>query len=323
MFPVLFTFEMPFTGWTIPVQSYGICVALGFALGLWCAFHRAAQRGIDREVILDIGLYSVICGILGARLTHILIFHTPDPGGHHFFLEFFAVGKGGLIVLGGLWCAILVNCYYLHANKQPIGVVADCFAPGIALGMVLGRIGCFLNGCCWGRICPPDTPGAVQFPIGSPSFQHYLRLHEDGALNVILGETGHSSLARLLEEHPWDAIARIPLYPTQLISAGLLLGIFLVLRVIEKHPPRKDGLVMLYFLTLYSLSRFLLENWRDDTPPLALLGPQFAPLRLGQIMATATLLMAIGVFIVSIARHSPDATNDAAAESNTPPEDSA
>jgi phosphatidylglycerol---prolipoprotein diacylglyceryl transferase len=149
---------------------------------------------------------------------------------------------GGGIKYGGLIFGTGAAIFYIRKRRLPVGTVADAFAPGLAAGLAFGRIGCFLNGCCYGAICRPDAWYGVVFPPHSFAAQHH------AALGLI--EPGTASL---------------PVYPAQLLAsaAGMVLAILLLLFYRYRRFP---GQVMLLFAMLYSLVRFGLEMIRDDTP---------------------------------------------------------
>ena len=140
----------------VPIRSYGLMMVIGFAAGLWRATRVCRKRGIEPERVYDLALIVLLSGVVGARLVFILI--NPDTES---FREFFAVWQGGLSFHGGVAFALL--CGYLYTRRAGLGFwkCADLLAPSGAIGYGFTRIGCFLNGCCYGAPC--SLPWAVRF----------------------------------------------------------------------------------------------------------------------------------------------------------------
>lgn len=144
-----------------PVRAFGILVGLGFVLGLWTSARRASRVGIDPNVVYDLGPWLLFAGLIGARALYVYTFWAREFAGQPFG-EMFKIWNGGLVFYGGLILAILVGIVRVRMLKLPIWRLADALAPGIALGHVFGRMGCLLNGCCFGR--GTDLPWAIRFP---------------------------------------------------------------------------------------------------------------------------------------------------------------
>ena len=140
-------------------------VALGFLAGLWTASRRGLRDGITGEKIVDLGPWLIVGAILGARTLYVISYWQEAFAGKP-VAEIFAVWKGGLVFYGGLIGATLAGILYTRLKKLPVWKVADIVAPSIALGYVFGRIGCLLNGCCYGRAC--NLPWAIRFPENNP-----------------------------------------------------------------------------------------------------------------------------------------------------------
>lgn len=160
MYPTLFNLG------PIPVRAYGFMMMLGFLISIHLAARRARRCGADEELVLNIGLIALITGVLGARLFYVI--HYPE----HFssVIQYFAIWTGGLEFYGGFLLAVAAILIYMYRRKQSIRLYMDILAPAIMLGLAFGRIGCFLNGCCWGK--PTSLVCAVKFPYASPAFQH-------------------------------------------------------------------------------------------------------------------------------------------------------
>lgn len=181
MHQVLFRIPINFLGWTpqgIPIYGFGTMLFLAFAACLWLTSRRGAKEGIRKEIIQDLAVWIFVGGIVGARLTFLLVEGDPDQSLaarlHSAVTEFFKIWDGGLVfygsVIGGV--AGYVLAYLLVYRKQGLSTwkLADVVAPSLAVGLCLGRIGCFLNGCCYGAVACPDC-WQVHFPLsGMPRF---------------------------------------------------------------------------------------------------------------------------------------------------------
>jgi phosphatidylglycerol:prolipoprotein diacylglycerol transferase len=154
MKPVLFSFG------ALHLYSYGLSIAVGVLISLFLMQRRAAQEGFPgKDDVLDISFSVLIWGFLGARLFYGVqnfSYYLSYP------LKIFAVWEGGLIVYGGLVFGLLGFWLMLRKKKIPFWKMLDFIAPYTALSQAFGRIGCFLNGCCYGKACA--LPWAVRFP---------------------------------------------------------------------------------------------------------------------------------------------------------------
>jgi phosphatidylglycerol:prolipoprotein diacylglycerol transferase len=207
-----------------PVRSYGVMMAIAFIVGLWTASRRGLREGIPAEKILDIGPWLIVGTIIGARILHVATYWNEEFAGHPLW-EIFAVWKGGLVFYGGLIGASLAGILFARHKKIPLWKLADVLAPSIPLGYVFGRIGCFLNGCCFGRSC--DLPWAVTYPnngSGAPTF---------------------------------------PVHPSQLYDSLLSLVLYLFLAWLYRRK-KFDGQVFATYLLCYAVTRSIVESFRGD-----------------------------------------------------------
>ncbi|MCK4340759.1 MAG: prolipoprotein diacylglyceryl transferase [Phycisphaerae bacterium] len=165
MMPVLF--KIPGLGWDIP--GYGLMLMISFLLSIMWAARRAANSQANPDVILNCGFLALIGGVVGARAMYVIHYweQFADAGSTaQVIIAVINVRKGGLAVYGGVVFSVVLVAFYLWRSKLSWRWYLDIMAPSAALGMSIGRIGCFLNGCCWGGVC--DLPWAVRFPFGSP-----------------------------------------------------------------------------------------------------------------------------------------------------------
>lgn len=178
----------------IPVRGFGVMMMLAMIAGVGLAMRRAWQMGIDPEVITSLAMWMIFPGIIGARLFFILQYHEEflRPTLRETLVSLVDVTKGGLVVYGSVLAGVPFGVLYLVRRGLPVLAVLDIIAPGMVVGAALGRIGCFLNGCCYGGEC--DWPVAVTFP---PRAEWYLkdsppyeRQHELGLLyGMKIGKT--------------------------------------------------------------------------------------------------------------------------------------
>ena len=281
MHQVLFVIPI---GSGIPVFGYGLFMMLGFVVGLAIACRRADKAGLPKNSAMDTGLIAIFAGVIGARVAFLLIDYQPVEG-HDGIATWFAVWNGGLTFQGGLALAMLAAWVYLKCRGIPLGKMFDIFAPALAVGVGFGRLGCLMNGCCWGKPAPASFPWSMTFPheIESMASQIVSAAHWPVEWAEFASGLGY----------PAGTGAPLPLYPTQIVSA---LGLFLIgagLMLAEKiWRNRANGQTIVWFIFAYSLGRFLIEFWRDDTP-LRYGFSIFPGLRLGQWMALAMFAVAV------------------------------
>lgn len=146
----------------IHIRSYGLMLALAFLLGTWLTLREARRLGLDEDKVVNTILVVLVSSVLGARLLYVLE-HVNEFRGR--WGGVLAVWQGGLTLYGGV--ATGTACGLVAARRMglPMWVTADAMVPAFALGTALGRIGCFLNGCCYGR--PTTLPWGISFPPDS------------------------------------------------------------------------------------------------------------------------------------------------------------
>jgi len=209
---------------SIKVTWYGIAVVCGFVVGLWTASRRAIKDRITPEAVADLGLWLMIGGIAGARLWYVVEYWKDEFAGRSLW-ETVAVYRGGLVFYGGLAGATLATILYSRKRGLPLWKLADALAPSIALGHFFGRIGCFINGCCYGTHC--TLPWAV----------HY-------------------------NDVPYDNPGQA-LHPVQLYEAALNIALYSLLAR-QYQRKRFDGETFAFYLLGYGIVRFTVEFFRGD-----------------------------------------------------------
>lgn len=224
MFPELF--KIPGLG--IPIATYGVLLAIGFIVALWLTARLAARDGLPKDRIYDLGLYILASALIGSKLL-MVITEWNDYRGEWKRIFSFDLWRSGGVYYGGFLIALLVSVILMRKWHLPWAKTADAFAPAIALGHSIGRLGCFSAGCCWGK--PTTSWIGVHF----------------------------SEKASELTGVPTDAA----LIPTQLIEAAFNLLIFGFLIWLRKRRSF-DGQIIYSYLMIYGVARFTIEFWRDD-----------------------------------------------------------
>jgi phosphatidylglycerol:prolipoprotein diacylglycerol transferase len=220
-----------------PIHWYGVLVALGFIAGLWTASRRAPLTGLRQEQVGDAGPWMILGAVLGARSLYVASY-WKEKFANAPWHEVFMVQHGGLVYYGGLIGASLAVILYCRFRHVPLWKLADVFAPSIALGYVFGRLGCLMNGCCFGRECP--LPWAITYPRGHETF-------------------------------PVEAERATPVHPTQIYDSLLNLALYLGLAWLYRRK-KFDGQVFAAYLICYAVTRSLVEYFRGDYGPAHLHG---------------------------------------------------
>lgn len=218
MFPVLIKIG-PLT-----IHTYGFIIAIGFLVALMFAAREAKRQNIPKEGIVDIGFYALFAGLVGSRLFFVLTNwqrYSEHP------IDIVKIWEGGLVFYGGMLFAIPAVIWYARKKGLSLWQAADIWAPSIAIGHAIGRLGCFSAGCCYGT--PAEgVPWAVTF-------------------------TDPESLA----------IIGVPLHPTQLYESAAEMLNFLVLMTMRRHQSFRGRLFWIYILN-YSVIRSVVEMFRGD-----------------------------------------------------------
>lgn len=220
MHPVLFEIS------NYTVSSYGVMAALGVLAALAVGFLNSKKAGLNPAAAVEAALFALVLGLAGARLAYVLVewnFYAENP------FRIFQLWDGGMVFYGGLLFAAPAG--WLYASKvvrtDPWAAL-DAFAPGLALGHAMGRVGCFMAGCCYGM--PLNLPWAVRFT------------------------------------HPLSVASPVfPLHPTQLYEAAVETVLFIYLSGRFRNAGTRDGRIFAEYLVYYSLIRIILEFYRGDS----------------------------------------------------------
>ncbi len=279
---ILFRIPIPGTDHAQPLYAYGAMMCLGFLAAILVAKWRARRQGRDADTLYNIALFCFFGGVLGARLFYVIQYHDPTRGFDVWSL--LRIWEGGLTYYGGLILAGGAVVAYLGITRRPILAWMDIVAPGLAMGLAFGRMGCFLNGCCHGDVT--HVPWALRWPVGSIPWQHYATEFLASKGVTVSGYPGGELGAAVASTAAaWD----MPLlHPAQLYSMLNALAIFAVLHVGFRWKKR-DGQIFFAFVLLYGITRFLLEWVRSDEASAYLLGLPSLFARLGMEGAAGAL----------------------------------
>ncbi len=222
MYPNLFSIG-PFT-----IHSYGLFLALAFLLGLRVATHYGKRENLEPSVITDLVVYIFVSALVGAKLLLIIVdfdYYRVDWG------RLLSIYQVGGVFYGGFIAAFIVSLLFMRKRQLNFWQTADVLCMGIAFGQILGRLGCFLAGCCWGRPAP-GFPLAVTFTRPEAAEQVGTPLH-------------------------------VPLHASQLYEALPMIFVFLIL-ALSYNRRKFSGQQLSLYLLLYSILRFNVEFFRGD-----------------------------------------------------------
>lgn len=233
-----------FTIGPLAVRWYGICVAAGLVAGFNLQLWRAKKYGFTHDQVSDITFLAMGAGLVGARLLYVIRFWQQEFAGN--FLDVFKIHRGGLVFYGGFLGAVLALVIFARRRRWAVWRIADLVAPALALGHAFGRIGCLINGCCFGF--PYDGPCAVSYPA-----------YVGGFLNSAAAVQAEQGLLTLTRDTIWS----VPTFPLQAIAAVGNVLICLLLLWMEKRQWFRQRLFLVYII-MYTVGRFLLEFGRGD-----------------------------------------------------------
>ncbi len=166
----------------LPIRGYGVMLLLAVTSAVALLVYRAKKRGYDPELMLSLSFWLFLAGIVGARVFYVIEYWKPQFQKDTLaatLAAVFNITQGGLVVFGSLIGGAIAALIFLARHRLPVLAMGDLMAPSIVLGMAVGRIGCFFNGCCFGGAC--ELPWAVQFPFGSPP---HIQQVEQGKLTL-------------------------------------------------------------------------------------------------------------------------------------------
>ena len=257
MWQVIYT--IPILG-GIKIFGYGLMLFFAFLGSMNLAGRVARREKLDPEVVYDLALWVFVGGLVGARTFFVIQYWGVKI---HSVVEIFRIWEGGIVLYGSIIGGTVAFFTYRFFRPFPLRPFLDVVAPALALGIALGRVGCFLNGCCYGDVC--NLPWAVRFPEPSLPWQAHNAAH-------LIGPSDHWSL---------------PVHPTQLYS--VLDGLILMTLLLMYFPRRKrDGEVMALLMVCYPITRILIEYLRSDETVF------FAGMTISQNISVALLCCGLG-----------------------------
>ncbi|MDP8257248.1 MAG: prolipoprotein diacylglyceryl transferase [Candidatus Alcyoniella australis] len=214
--------DLPFG---LSLHSYGLMLATGLLLALLLTLREGRRLRIPEDFIYNLAFWAMLSGILGSRLFYVIVHFGDQYSGRP--LDLLKIWQGGLVFYGGFIGAVIVSWIYIRRKGYNFWRVADMAVPGVALGLVFGRIGCTMAGCCYGKVCPADFP----FPLVFPEWT--------------VGRPG------------------VALYPTQPMSSLNALLLFSILWFVTRKRRVFEGMQTVIFLGYYAITRGLIELLRD------------------------------------------------------------
>lgn len=295
MYPELFT--IPF--FNVSVHSYGLMLVLGLLLAMEVAKFLARRSGLNPDFFSTAAILALISGLIGARIAYVIQFHHEFAHGEFMDRAWSAINltSGGLVYYGGFLLAFPTLVAYALWRKLPLLRGMDIVAPCLMIGLAFGRVGCFLNGCCWGQQCELDAPIGITFPYDSPPYQTDYDsgkiTPKDDRLERFDPVTGRPRLLtkKELEQHPElkEAAANersLRVINTQLIStvtASIIAITTFFFFTLYLTPGRGFALMMV----MEGFTRFLIEGLRVE-PDVGNIGSH-----------ALTLSMWIGLFVAA------------------------
>lgn len=249
MHPVLFELR------GFPVHTYGVLLAAAYLLGLELGVMRARRFGIEPSRAMDLGIAIIIAALVGAKAMLLIVDYRKfvnDPR------ELLTLLRSGGVFYGGLLVAVPVAIWYVRRHALPTWTIGDLMAPGIALAHAVGRIGCLMAGCCFGR--PTTLPWAIRFDSA----------YAADNVGVPLG---------------------LGLHPTQLYEAGAALIIFACLLAFERRGRAYPGRTFWTYMLLYAVARFIIEFYRGDSRGMV------GPLSTSQFVSVLLAPLAVAMLV--------------------------
>ena len=283
-------FRIPFTQLT--VKSYGVLMVCGFICAIYIIRRLSRGMGENAEHVTTAALYSLIAGVVGARIFYVIHYWRQFKGKG--LIELFAVWKGGLELLGGVLLAILIIVLYLRAKKLPVRRYLDILGVGLMLALAFGRLGCFFNGCCFGK--PANSFISVRFPYGSLAYESqvrpdparnrqkpYIELPPD-FFDYVMEDSAFylKPFDKLTPQQKFEVIEGpyrpLPVWPTQLFESASALVAAILLYLHRKKGIAlqnsggtlpvlfRPGVTFALMFIIYGSMRFFIEFLRDDNP---------------------------------------------------------
>lgn len=212
---------------------------LAYIAGMTLLWVEAGQRGLPRRVILDMSIWAFFAALIGSKLFHVLFdgfldYYLREPW------EALWLWRGGQVFYGGLLFGLGAALWIAWRHRVPLKPFLDALAPALMLGLAIGRVGCYLAGCCYGR--PTELPWGIQYGSGYPATLAQIKA------GLLVPEAHYC----------------LPIHPTPLYESGFAFVLCLTSLAINRKRRWKPGSNFLLILAAYALGRFGLEYLRAD-----------------------------------------------------------
>lgn len=253
MHPILFELG------PLAIPSYGVMIATAVGLALWTAARRAEMVNIDGQKVVDLGLWIVLWALLGAKLMLVIVGwrgYLADPA------SLLGILRAAGHFLSGFVVGLIAAVALMRRYGLPFLKTLDLLAPSVALGHAVGRIGCLLAGCCWGKSC--DLPWAITYS------------NPDAAINV-------------------GTPLGVPLHPSPIYESIFTFSLFILLDRLHARRP-EEGITFAVYMGLYGMGRFVLEIFRGDEGRGAILDGMFSTSQ------TISIGLIVGAIVLAVWR---------------------
>ena len=250
------------------LRSYGLMMAVAFVAGTFLGLREARRLGLDEDRVVNVILATLVASVLGARMLYVLE-HLSEF--RREWTSVLALWQGGLTLYGGIVAGTFAGLVAAKRLQLPVWITADALTPSLALGTMFGRIGCFLNGCCYGR--PTSLPWGVVFPHDSFAFLEY-------------GDQ--------------------PVHPSQIYNAIVGLLLFVLFQSLRRRF-RVPGVMFWSFIILFALVRIPLDLTRTYETDAVLMRIGIADITESQFMSLGLILFGT-LMILRLRRNAPDTT---------------
>lgn len=262
-------------------------MALGFLFSWQVAVWLCNRTGQNADQLTSLVTWLMLSSVLGARTAYVMEHWTAEFADTP--MAILRLDQGGLMFYGGLIAATLVLALYARVTKKPLFQITDLILSVVPLGHAFGRIGCFMHGCCYGKIT--DSCIGVAFPKGSPAWWE-----QTSSVPPLIAQT---------------ALKSLPVIPTQLIESAANLVLFFILFALYPKRYHQLGFITGCYLTCYATLRFLIEYLRGD-PRLSI-----GPFSISQAISLALFLVGILCLIYSRSKDATSIQNGRSEQSNT------
>ena len=248
------------------IRWFGVMMAIGFLIAFLNLRYQAKYCKIDQQIVSDMLIWILVGGIVGARIAYIIANWSTEFSAHP--ISMFFVHKGGLIYYGGLIGGIISSFIYVRLKKQPALPIADIAATSIPIGQAFGRIGCFMNGCCYGKVTKSAI--GVEYPVNSSPWIEQVNEH------LVLSNSKCS----------------LSMHPVQLYESFFSIIVFLCLWLILRKQ-KFSGVTASCYLMFYGLLRFIMESFRGDPRQ------QVTFVNTAQLISLVMIGLGVAVFVLS------------------------